>query len=1694
MRKAFKIFLYIIGGIFLLLILAVVWLNTNWGKNFVRERALAFLRGKLKTEVQIGELGYGLPKYIVLKDVLFKDQANDTLLAVGNLRVNVNMLRLLSNTLDVQNLTLESVYANIHRKAPDTNFNFTYIINAFAGNSTEPQAPDTAAKDTSGSGFTINVDKVEFNDIHAKFDDYTGGTRLVVDLEHLMLNMKKIDLDEMDFRVKKLAVKGLRTIFLQDTSYLPETPDTSEASDFKIAADDIDLQNIFFRYADNTDAFLMDIDLGRLQNETKIFDLKKELVDVEKLSLEQTTVKIVMGKHSPVPEKADSLADTLDETNWRVLASKLELDNVNFIMDDENSPRQPYGIDYSHLDIRNLALNTEDILYTADSIAGNIKHLAVKEKSGLDVRELKTKFAYHAQGAYLNDLYLETSNSKLQDHIAISYPSLDALKTRMGEMQMDINLKNCVIGLKDVVIFVPDIRQQDFYRRYGSQQLYLDAGLNGRMDAITIANFNLRGFDNTRVQVTGTLNRLPESERLNYNLNIIKLQSNSRTVTAFIPPKALEQIRIPDNFSAVGQVSGTVKDYRTNLVVMTSDGAAKLRGYVYMSPGEGRERYDMLVNTDKLNLGRILKQDSTLGSITATLKAKGISFDINRMAAILEGNIASAGFMGYNYNNIRFNGEVAEKNGTISLVSDDPNLRLQLDGQANFTKEHPAINARLNIDSADLQALKFYKDEMRIRALILADVSDANPDYPGGIVVIDRPTITTKGQRYFLDTLKITSQPNADSGQNIVVDADALQALITGKTPLSQIGNIIQSHIGRHYALNGDTSKLKKADTVAAVKDTNLNTIPADYSLNLKAAVYDRPMLYALIPALKSLDTIGISAGIRPRTMFLNVDAPRVVINDITIDSAMLRVLENDSTLNYRAIIASLNNPSLHLWHTEAKGDIRGNRITADVSIADSAKEPRFALGAEYLQYADSQVVRLREGLKLNYKDWQVSQPNSIVMGKDGIYVQNFKISNGGESISINSEAPQFSAPMVVAINDFLISNITEIVQKDTLLANGIINSNITVQNVTTAPAAKGTLQVRHLAIFEDTIGNLDINLQEASSNQATANVTISGEGNDIKVSGSYYPEPYNGNNFDLDVAVNALNLQSMEGVAMNQIKNTSGFIRGNLKIKGTPAAPVITGELRTDQLITTPTAIGTQFNMPAEKIYFTADGIEFENFKLVDSIGNSAMIDGKIITKDYRDMTLRLRIKANEWQALNSTAKDNELFYGKLVLSSNLRVRGNITSPSVDGNLTIHDTTKFTVAIPKSDPGIEEREGVVEFIDKDNPGRYDMLKPKADTTPKMALRPGADMNVNVEIEKNAEFNVIIDKATGDFLRVRGEANLNTVINPDGTIGLTGTYELNQGAYQLNYNFIKRRFDIQKGSIITFAGDPLEADVDITAVYTANIPPYDLVERQIDDPAQLNYYKQRLPFDVQLKLKGPLLEPVVSFDIVLPEEKNYRATPDVLTLVQGKLAEMRNNPSEMNKQVFAVLVLNRFVSENPFESGTSTDAEYIARQSASRFLSEQFNQLADQFIQGFELNLDLESTEDYTTGEKRNRTDLNVSASKRLLDDRLTITVGNNFELEGQTQNTNQNTSLVPGNLAADYQLSPDGRYTVRVYRQDEIENILEGYTVETGVSFIVNLEYNRFRNIFRKRNRDRNRVNAEADRNRLEKGTGTRN
>nr|WP_255539624.1 translocation/assembly module TamB domain-containing protein [Longitalea luteola] len=497
---------------------------------------------------------------------------------------------------------------------------------------------------------------------------------------------------------------------------------------------------------------------------------------------------------------------------------------------------------------------------------------------------------------------------------------------------------------------------------------------------------------------------------------------------------------------------------------------------------------------------------------------------------------------------------------------------------------------------------------------------------------------------------------------------------------------------------------------------------------------------------------------------------------------------------------------------------------------------------------------------------------------------------------------------------------------------------------------------------------------------------------------------------------------------------------------------------------------LNSLFHIEDETITVNNQGIRFDSFIIEDSARNKATIDGMVYTTDFAKYRFDLSLRANNFRAMNSTKQQNRLYYGQLIFSSNMKVKGTAEQPVIDGSITIADKTNVTVVLPQQDPSVVKREGIVQFVDMDAP-ENDTLFNNAmagfDSLNRSGLR-GLDITANLEIKKEAIFSMVVDEGNGDFIRMQGEGLLSGGIDPSGKTTLTGSYEIQNGAYELSYNFLKRRFEIQQGSKIVWNGEPTKADLDVTAIYKTKAAPMDLVKNQIaeEEANTRNAYLQRLPFEVLLKLQGELLQPQISFDIQLPEESN-EVSKGTATTINYRLTQLRQEPSELNKQVFSLLLLNRFVGENPFESSAGgLTAESFARQSASKLLTEQLNRLAGDLVQGVDINFDVTSFDDYSTGTAQTRTDMNVALSKRLMNDRLTVTVGSNFELEG-ARNTNRSSSNIAGNVAVDYSLSRDRRYMLRAYRKNEYEGVIEGYVIETGVGFIITLDYNKFRNLF---------------------------
>lgn len=1646
-----------------LFLLVLILIQLPSVQNFGRKKIVSFLEKKIGTPVQINRLDIDFPKLIVLEGVYFQDQQKDTLIAGKKLKVDISLFKLLKNTVEINEISLEGINANINRNAAGI-FNFDYIINAFTS-----KKPDTFPKDS--TPMVISLDEINLDKINIRYkDDFIGyDVRFV--LNHFDTDIKTFDLVKSKYATGDITLEGVNATIRQykplvekitqeNSSLKPDSINSNANMDIDFG--DINFSRINVDYKNEIDSVFSMLKLGKLHIEPDKLNLANESLKLKQILLENTTANIYLGKKPAAQATAkninavtDSVTLTLQKQPWKIAIGEILLKNNTLVYNDNGQPALQMGIDFSHLDVKKLNADVADLYYEQDSIRGNINNISFAEKSGLDIRKIRTEFLYTNTGASLRDLYIETPGTKIQRSIKVGYPSIETVSKNIGLLQVDADLTGSVIALKDALYFAPFLASNDAFKKIAGATIRTDIVVSGRVSNLFIPRFEVDGLRNTSIKLSGRITGLPDANRLATNLNIINLSTTSSDIFAFVPPSAIPQsINLPASLSLNGKIQGNAQNLITNLNLHTSYGNGTLNAKLSNIADSINAVYNAQVALSSFDAGKLTKNEQQIGNITFHANVIGKGYTPSRMQVAAKGSVESAFVKGYNFRNLVFDASGAKGIYQATASIADTNININLVAKANLNGKTPSINTTVMVDSISLLPLHFTTTDVRIHSRIQANIPALDPDNLQGKIEITELLVNAAGKRYISDTI-VVNATRSDTGNTITLTSPILSAGLNGKYTLSGIGNAAQSLINRYYH-TGNPPQTK--------------VVPQNASFYV--SMFNSPFLHELMPNLSLSDSVTISGH-------MNTDANQLVINgkipalkygSNQVSGGIIRINTTDTALVYSFAVTELSGGSFQIPSATINGAIANNTINYNVSVRDEGKKEKYLIAGNIHEQNGSYQLRiLQNGLKLNYDLWTVNTQNLIEFGNAGIRATSFDISNAGQDLLIASQSPNYNAPLSLNFKNFQIESLTRIAGKDSLLIGGLINGNALISNLEKDPLFDANLTVKNFNYKKDTLGDIVIKANNKNANSYSADIAITGNGNSIKATGSYYTA--NSGSFDFDVLLEKVNLASVESLTAGSLKQMSGTMEGRMKITGTINNPKINGNIDFKTARVNVAILNSLFTLNDERISFQDDGIHFDKFTIKDSVNNTATINGAVLTSDYRNYRFNLDIDANNFRMLNSQKKDNPLYYGTLFVDASIKIRGDLDKPEVNADLRINDKTSLTIVLPQSDPQVAARDGIVVFFDQDHEELDSILLAPYDSSFNKSAIKGLDVAANIEVDKNAEFTMIIDEANGDFVKIRGEGSLSGGIDASGKLSLTGTYLIHEGAYEMSFNTLRRKFTIQDGSSLTWTGEPTSANVDVTAIYVANAAPIDLVEQQLSDVSETirNTYKQKLPFNVLLTMKGELLTPDISFDIVLPE-KNYTVSTDIVNASNTRLTQIRQEPGEINKQVFALLLLNRFVAEDPFSSaGGSTNVATMAKQSVSRLLSEQLNKLAADLIKGVDINLGLETTQDYTTGQSKDRTDLNVGVSKRLLNDRLNVSVGSNFELEGPLQ-TNQRTNNIAGNIQVDYKLTKDGRLMLRGYRVDQYEVAIQGQVVETGLTFILNVDYDKLSEILRSR------------------------
>lgn len=1672
--RGFAIFLL---SLITLIILVLILIQTAPVQNFARKKIVSFLEKKLETRVQIARLDVDFPKMLVLEGVYIEDRTKDTLIAGGQLKVDIDMFKLLKSEVQINEINLNQVTAKIKRQLPDTTFNFQFIVDAFATAPTEPPADSSTMK--------IAINKIIVDKSRFVFKDVVTGNDVDIFLNHFDTRISKFDLNNIAFDVPKITLQGLRgkikqTKPLEITTVVtnPDSTRSGEAPAFlKFSNKEVLLSDIDIDYANDVSNLSTQLVFESLNIYPEKIDLETSEIIINEIALNKLKGVVKMGSASGNADIVKMTNENNQEVTaplpWKVRVNSIKLDDNDFKFDDVSKPVLSRGMDFAHLDIKALTFHLEDFVFNKDSIAGKVTQGNMTEKSGFNLKTFETEFAYNNYGISLQNLLVETPGSEIKKSALIKYPSLEAIQKNPGLLELDIDIDNSKIQVKDILTFMPALAAQPAFRNPNSI-LYVNSKVRGSVSRLIIDRFQFRGLQQTNIDVAGTLYGLPDPNKVSADLSIRKFNTSRGDILSLVPPNTIPpNITLPESMSLSGVIKGSASQAFADLNLNTTLGSAKVKGTISNAANKATARYNATISANRLNLGVLTKNQQMLGLFTGTFAVNGTGYDPEKARATIKGNIASAEVKQYVYKNLNFDAVIANQHVAANAAIHDPNIDVVLQAEGGMGSELPGFTLTANIDSIKTQPLHFTPDAIIYRGKITANFPQFNLDALEGQAYVTNSLLVMNGQRVAMDSLSLIA--SYENNQQVIgLKTDFLNADLRGQYKLEQLGNIMIETIQPYFAINTSTKPVY--------------TDPYNFTIN--ASIVDHPTLRAFAPTITRLDPISLTANLSNTDgLKADIKVPYVAMGTNKIQDLNITANTSASGLNFITTVQQVNSgASIALHQTTLQATLANNQINFGLLIKDKEAQNKYRINGLLAQTTDKNYsLQLRpDSLLLNYDTWTIAPQNMIRFGTDIINATNFALSKNNQQLIINSTTTAANSPLEVKFADFKIATLTGFVQSDSLFADGTINGNVLLKNLTTQPNFTTDLTIQDLAINKDTLGNLNAKVNNNTQDVFATNITLTGRGNDLSLTGNYYMKPANNSNLDFVLDVKKIDISTLEGASMGMIRNASGYLSGNVKVNGAVAAPKILGGIAFNQTAFTVSMLNSEFKIDNETIKVDNQGIKFDSFTVKDSANNTLALDGAAYTTNFMNYKFDLSLKADNFRGVNSSKRDNPPYYGQLYFNSALTIKGTETAPVVDGSLRINENTNFTVVLPQPEPGLVDRKGVIEFVDMDAPGNDSLfmqtLMATYDSSFNKSQLTGFDISANIEIVKAATFNIIVDEGNGDFLKLKGEGLLNGGIDPSGKITLTGSYEVDEGGYELSFNFLRRKFIMQKGGKITWTGEPTTADVNLTAVYVANTSPLDLVGDQVDQNAKTPYM-QKLPFEVHLIVTGQLMKPELNFDIVLPKEKNLRVSSEIISTVNTRLDQLKAEPSELNKQVFALLLLNRFVSENPFESsgGGGFNAGVYARQSVSRILTEQLNKLATDLVAGVEVNFDVNSTEDYTTGEMRNRTDFGVNLSKRLLNDRLKVSVGSNFELEGPQQ-SKQSGSNVIGNVSIDYLLTKDGQYLLRGYRKNDYEDIVEGFVVETGLRFVMTVDYNRFRQIFQNRKKRREQRKAQKE------------
>ena len=1639
-KKILKVILWVIAGLVLFFILVAVLIQIPAIQNKIVHQATSFVSNKTHTRVEIEKIKISFPKAVVIQGLFLDDASQDTLVYAGKAKINIALFKLLTSKISISSFTLEDATINLYSTKTDPLFNYNFLITAFSDTSNQKKS-----NTETDSKWSFHLDNVALKDIRFTYNDQYGGIGVFVVIEKSEISVDEFNPGESIFSFDKLLMDGLAVNVLTSESMSTTVDQTDEVLP-KISANKLLINNSMINYSDSVSYLSIQSVVDELKLENALIDLTPELITAEVLQVSKSNIQY----HTFEPESSSDLANAdikpASENNWKVTLNRIEATDNFFSYKIGSAPALKNEFDSDNIELNQLSFQAEDFFYETEIIKISIRELSAIDGNDFVIDNLEMDFSMDPHAISTQGLKLKTPDASIDADFLIEFASMESFAESLEFTDLELEMRKVSFRNPFILYFSPDLASQPFFQN-SKATTSLSGTVNGPVDNLSGKNLVIRTGSETVLETDFSIIGLPDAETAMFDFPNLNIISGKRDIELMAGTTIPENIRLPEDISIQADFKGRMKAFETTLGMNSSFGSAQLFTSI-----DKDEHFSGNIEIDSFDLGSLLNDTVMYGPVSLTAEANGQGLDMETIDAKILAEVSQIYLNAYNYQHLSLDGTLfgSEFAGKINL--NDENAMFDFEGVVGLNPEQEFYQFRLDVHGADLQRLNFTEDDIRIGFAVSANLLGRTVDELYGDVEITNLVVAKEDEIHVLDSLLFASIN--EPGKSVFDFSSALvDVKYSGTISPTAISGALNGFINNYFQFSDTISDPTMGEAAAFEFEIQLHNHPI--------------ISQVLLPQLKEFEPGLMVGSFDSETSGLKLDATMntIVYGTTEIKDLVLELNSTPAELSYKFSSSAVSNSQIRLENFLLEGKLADDIILANLSSIDEDQRKKFAIQSQITK--ENEIYKLTldpEGFYLMYNRWNVAADNFIAFGDEGFMIHNLFMSNEVSEINIASVNDSFDDDLNFEIKNFMLDDISRIIEKDTTFVKGTVDGNVLLKNMNETLGIVADVKISDLIFRGIPVGNLAIKADNPEADKFDVDVNLSGAENNITASGYYIPDGGD-QALSIKTAIQSLSMKTVEAFSMGQITESAGMLSGDLHITGTIAAPEITGELVFNDVFLNPAVLNNRLELKHETVQFKPDGIYFDSFTIHDADQRSATIDGSVKMTRFKDYVFALQVNTRDFQLFNTTSKDNKEFFGRMVIDSKIDVKGPMELPVVNATIKVKEGSNFTFAVPEDRFSTDRGEDVVEFI---APTNLNPILYRDDEEPIQSPGfTGFDLSAIIEIDKEATLRLLMDPTSTDSLVVRGQAALSFAMDRSGKMSLTGAYNLDEGSYLVSLqSIIKKQFDILPGSTITWVGDPLDADVSLNARYSVRAAPYDLVAAQMSGLSneETAGYKQRYPFWVLLKLRGKLLQPVISFEIQLPpDEKGILGGA-----VDQKLNLLNEDESALNKQVFALLVLGRFIQENPLQTesgGTSA----MVRSTVGTFLSAQLNQLTSKVVPGVELNFDIQSYEDYQSGQAQGRTEVELGIKKQLFNERLSFQIGGSIDVEGEQAKQNS-ASDIASDVQIEYKLTEDGRYRLKGFRHNQYEGAIDGQLVESGVGAVFVREFDKWKNFLRKK------------------------